>query len=97
MQREDFVFTIGYQGNSAVVDTKSKRKYGKLSTQDLAREGLFRQAFCSALYSGDQSEMEELVAYFREHSSIQAESAEALKRLFGVHEVPDYVNKTIPV
>jgi len=37
--REDFLFTIGYDGESAVVDGKAKAAYGKSGTMDLARKG----------------------------------------------------------
>ena len=39
LSRGDFVFTIGYDGASAIVDGRAKRQYGKLSTMELAEEG----------------------------------------------------------
>ena len=97
VKREEFIFTIGYQGSSAVVDAQGKRKYGKLGTMELAERGLLKQAFSSALYSGDEEEMEHLIAYFREHTTIEADNVNALKRLFGVSEVPDAITKTVQV
>jgi hypothetical protein len=97
VKREDFIFTIGYQGSSAVVDAQAKRKYGKLGTMELAERGLYKQAFCSALYANDHPEMEQLMGYFKEHTGIRAESVIGLKRLFGVSDVPDDTIKTLQV
>ena len=97
VKREDFIFIIGYQGSAAVVDAKGKRRYGKLSTMELVGEGLLKQAFCSALYSGDDREMGELIAYFRENTALEVDSVAALKRLFGVSEVPEDIVKTVQV
>ena len=57
LSREDFVFTIGYDGPVAVVDNQAKRKYGKLSTGELVEKGLFRAAYSSAVYSKDPQEL----------------------------------------
>ena len=65
MKREDFVFTIGYQGSIAVVNATARKKFAKLSTLELAGKGLYSQAFRSAVYSADEQEMEELIEYFR--------------------------------
>jgi hypothetical protein len=50
ISRADFVFTIGYEGNTAVVDGTMKRRYGSLSTAELASLGLYKQALCAAVY-----------------------------------------------
>jgi len=80
LSREDFVFTIGYDGPAAVVDNQAKRKYGKLSTRELAARGLFRAAYSSAVYSKDPKELLFVAkAYERlqEHSPAGAGAAEA--------------------
>jgi len=103
LSREDFVFTIGYDGPAAVVDNQAKRKYGKLSTRELAEKGLFRAAYSSAVYSKDPKELIFVAgAYQRlEGSSAAHGTAEAdlegadpssvdlttLDRLFGVFPV----------
>jgi hypothetical protein len=58
LSREDFVFTIGYDGPAAVVDGQAKRWYGSLSTAELAEKGLFRAAYSSAIYSKDPGELQ---------------------------------------
>ena len=61
LSREDFVFTIGYDGPTAVVDKQAKKKYGKLSTKELVEKGLYRAAYSSAVYSKESSELRYVV------------------------------------
>lgn len=82
--REDFVFTIGYDGSTAVVDGRAKRQYAGLSTMELAEAGLYRAAFSSALYSKDAAEMKEFISFFNSKAGTNYSRAEELKRLFGV-------------
>ena len=77
LSREDFVFTIGYDGPSAVVDRQAKKKYGKLSTRELAEKGLLRAAYSSAVYSKDSEELKFIAGLAKADIS-------ALDRLFGV-------------
>ena len=80
LSREDFVFTIGYDGPAAVVDKQAKRKYGKLSTRELAEKGLFRAAYSSAVYSGNQEDL-------RFVADLAQAGLSAMDRLFGVFMV----------
>ena len=50
ISRGDFVFTIGYEGNTAVVDGAMKKRYGSLSAEQLAEKGLYKQALCAVIY-----------------------------------------------
>ncbi|MFO8064042.1 MAG: hypothetical protein ACQETQ_08755 [Spirochaetota bacterium] len=97
MKREDFVCTIGYQGAVAVVNASIRKKYGKLSTLQLAEKGLYSQAFRSAVFSGDEEEMQSLLEYFRAHTNLPADSPESLKRLFGVFTVPEGIERTMAI
>ena len=80
LSREDFVFTIGYDGPAAVVDRQAKRKYGKLSTRELAVKGLFRAAYSSAVYSGNQEDIKFI-------ADLAQADISAMDRLFGVFMV----------
>ena len=97
LSREEFVFTIGYDGPAAVVDNQAKRKYGKLSTRELAEKGLFRAAYSSAVYSRNSDELKFVAeAYNRLVTSPSGSSAieiPAFERLFGVFLVD--VNRSI--
>ena len=94
LAREDFVFTIGYDGPAAVVDNQAKKKFAKLSTRELAEKGLFRAAYSSALYSKDPEELRFVVEAFNRlggqspvelpASGFSEADKSALDRLFGV-------------
>ena len=84
LSREDSLFTIGYDGPNAVVDGKAKAANGKLATMDLARKGLYRAAYTSALLSEKPEEMREFVEYFSALVHGAYRDAEQLGRLFGV-------------
>jgi hypothetical protein len=88
MDRADFIFTIGYQGNTAIVDTAAKRRYGGLRTAQLIEKGLYKAAFCSALFSGNREEMEAVLQAYNAVSSRKYETLEELKRAYGVYEIP---------
>ncbi len=93
MRREDFIFVIGYDGDTAIVDGKAKRRYGKLKTAQLAETGLFKAAFCSALFSGDEQEMQLVLDSYNQGEQTPYSRVDDLKRLFGVYEVPETITK----
>ncbi|MCF7928485.1 MAG: hypothetical protein K9L68_05895 [Spirochaetales bacterium] len=95
MKRADFVFTIGYEGNQAVVNKNAARKFGSLSHEKLIEKGLFKEAFSAALYDGDQEGMEEVLNAYNRYAGSSYTSIEQLKRLFGVFEVPEVVKKSL--
>ncbi|MDR2784271.1 MAG: hypothetical protein LBB48_10650 [Treponema sp.] len=87
LSREDFVFTIGYDGPSAVVDKQALQKYGALSTKELAEKGLFRVAYLSALYSKNPDEMKVVVGIYNKTAGAFDTVSSHLDRLFGVFPV----------
>jgi hypothetical protein len=87
LSREDFVFTIGYDGPSAVVDGQARRRYGSLSTRQLAEMGLFRAAYSSAVFSGDSSDMETVLEFYNKAAGTSYTTSSSLDRLFGVFAV----------
>lgn len=93
ISREDFIFTIGYEGATAVVDSKAKKEFGKLSTLQLAEKGLYRAAFSSALYSGKQDDMKAFIDFFNAKAGTSYSEAAQLSRLFGVNL--EKVDKTL--
>ena len=89
LSRNDFIFTIGYDGPVAVVDNQARKKYGKLSTRELAEKGLFRAAYSSAVYSKDPVEIKFVAEAFsrlggQSDGVISDADLPALERLFGV-------------
>jgi hypothetical protein len=87
LPREDFIFTIGYDGPAAVVDNQAKKRYGALSTRELAERGLFRAAYSSAVYSKDPGELETLVEIYNKASGSSLTPSSPLDRLFGVFPI----------
>ena len=94
MKRNDFVFTIGYDGNTAIVDRKTQRKYRNAGAGELLNAGQYRPAFCAALFD---DQLHDFVAEFRAATGIAVTDADAIKRLFGVFGVPDGVKKIMAV
>lgn len=94
MTRNDFVFTIGFDGPAAVIDGQAMKKYKSLSTKELAEKGLFRAAYSSALYSKDPKEMEALIAVYNKLAGTNLTVNSPLDRLFGVFLIDD-VKRTI--
>jgi hypothetical protein len=86
LSREDFVFTIGYDGPTAVVDGQARKRYGSLSTAQLAEKGLFRAAYCSAVYAGDDGEKSLVLEKYNRVAKTTYRSGD-LVRLFGVFPV----------
>jgi hypothetical protein len=84
LPRGDFVFTIGYDGPAAVVDSQAKRRYSSLSTRDLAEKGLFRAAYSSAVYSKDPAELAAVVEIYNRIAGASLTVHSPLDRLFGV-------------
>jgi hypothetical protein len=103
LSREDFIFTIGYDGPHAVVDSQAKRRYGALSTRELAEKGLFRAAYASVVYgraiadrAGQKPEagredwesgLAALVEAYNTVSGSRLTADSPLDRLFGVFPV----------
>ena len=93
MKESDFVFTIGYQGDTAIIDGKQARKYSSYSLDKLIEEGLFKPAFCKALYAEDEEGMKKVLETYNRVSGSDYTSILSLKRLFGVFGVPEVVGK----
>lgn len=84
ISREDFMFTIGYDGETAIVDGKAKAQYGKLGTAALAEAGLFRAAFASAVYSSSEEDLKAFAAIFNAKAGTAYSTQDQFQRLFGV-------------
>jgi hypothetical protein len=92
LSREDFVFTIGYDGPAAVVDGQARKRFGSLSTRELAEKGLFRAAYSSAVYSKDPAEIGAVMEIYNRtitasQSGASPGAVSSPDRLFGVFPV----------
>ena len=93
MKKEEFSNTIGYSGNSSIVDKGNLKNYGRLEVSNLLENGLYKQAFSKALFDGDVNGQETVLASYNEVCGSAYSSVEELKRLFGVFEVPEGIKK----
>ena len=87
LSRDEFVFTIGYDGPVAVVDRQAKKRYSSLSSRELAEKGLFRAAYSSAVWSKDTEEVKAVIDIYNRISGACVSMDSSLDRLFGVFPV----------
>ena len=93
LSRNDFVFTIGYDGPVAVIDKQAKQRYKSLSTAELAEKGLYRAACASAVWSKNQSELDTVLGIYNKNTNTTLNPDISLERYFGVFPVE--VNRSI--
>jgi len=98
ISRQDFTFTIGYEGNIAVVDGTLKRRYGSLSAEQLAEKQLYKQAICRAVHEQSSGKtageaLQKVLEIYNRKAEKKIDNVENLKHTFGVHEVPDGIAK----
>ncbi len=91
--RDDFLFTIGYEGDTAIVDRRTRAKYRRLSGPELARMGLFKPAVYSGIYNDSEQELQEVLEVYNRNSAVKVASLDDLKRLVGTFGVPQGVRK----
>lgn len=89
------MFTIGYQGNAALVDKANMVHFSGKSQEELLEAGMFKPAFCRALYLEDQAAMEGVLAFYNARSPQKYRTLEDLKRAFGVFYVPKEISRSI--
>jgi len=99
ISRRDFVFTIGYDGGTAVVDGSLRRRFGSLTTEELAQQGLFKQALCSAVFEagGEGQALGRVLEVYNASAEHKLAHVEELKRMFGVFEVPQGITRVLVV
>ena len=97
MRREDFVFCIGFEGSTAIIDGRLLRRYRSASTRQLAEAGLYKQAVCSAVFGSSEEGLQEILSIYNARTTSPIATVEDLKRTFGVSGVPEGVKKVTVV
>lgn len=97
MKKTVFNFTIGYHGNCAIVDKRASKLNSSLTSRELAEKGLFKSAFCYALFDNDKESMSYILELYNRKSGSGYKSIDQLKLLFGVYSVPVEITKTAKV
>jgi len=91
MKKSDFVSTIGYTGNTAIVDKNLQKS--ELPVKALLEKGLYKAAFSSSLYENNIQDQELVLNEYNRISNSSYRSVEELKRLFGVFQVQEKITK----
>jgi hypothetical protein len=89
IKREDFIFTVGYQGETAIVNGELKSGYGKLNSIEFAEKGFFKSAICSALYEKNSGDLEKILDIYNSKVEKKLNTVDDLKKTFGVTDVPE--------
>ena len=97
MRREDYIFCIGFEGATAIVDGRLLRRYRSSTSRELAEAGLFKQAACAAVADENPQELEEVLSIYNQKTPIPVGSTEELKRIFGITGIPEGVIKVTVV
>jgi hypothetical protein len=97
MKKTVFNFIIGYHGDSAIVDKRAMKSNSSLTSRELADMGLFKSAFCDALYENDEESMTYILNLYNEKSGSGYGSIDQLKLLFGVYSVTKEITKIAKV
>ena len=98
MRRVDFVFCIGFEGSTAIIDGGMMRRHASRTPRQLAESGLFKQAVCAAVSATAPAEhLQEVLAVYNQKAATPVGSSEALERMFGVAGIPEGVKKVTVV
>jgi spore coat protein U-like protein len=84
VKREDFMFTVGFDGATAVVDGQLRRRYGHAPLSELLDNGLYRPAACAALWDDDEEAVRQVIDAFGRASGVTLAGRVDLVRLIGV-------------
>lgn len=94
MTRNAFVFCVGYNGGTAIVDRKLEARFGRLGTRDLFAQGLYKPAVASAIYAKNAEDLEWLRQEYGRVTGTPLRDIDALKRTVGVGEVYPAIVRT---
>jgi len=95
MTREEFMFTLGYNGNQAIIDKTRYGKYKKASLEVLCQDGQFKAALCCAFWNKDEPGMQQVLSAYNRQNSKPLKSIEELKRAFGVLTLPETIRRKV--
>lgn len=94
MTRNAFVFCIGYNGGSAIVDRKLEAQYGRMNTRQLYAQGLYKPAVASAIYAKNDEDLEWIRKEYSVITGRDIRDIDTLKRTVGVSDVYPTIVRT---
>jgi len=93
MKQQEYIFTIGFSGNTAIVDGAAMKQYGKMGSDELAERGLFKPALAAAFFSGDTEALNRIVASYNRAAGTNFEGPDQIMRVFGLEPAPENLEK----
>lgn len=91
IKKADFIWHIGFQGNTAVVNRRQKTAVRNLSPDSLLQNSYYRAAFCSALWETEienkAGSLDSFQVAFKQITGL-ATTVDDLKRMMGVYQIP---------
>jgi hypothetical protein len=81
----EFAFTIGYDGSTAVVDSKALADNAGLDARTLLEKGQFRAAYALAIKLGDDAAITAIREAYNRLAGTSMTTRDEFSRLFGVY------------
>jgi len=91
ISKKDFIWTIGFQGNTAIVNKRERLGHRNLDPKVLLEDGLLRAALCSALWEQEiEGKAGALETFRQSFASVTGLglAVDDIKRMLGVYQVP---------
>lgn len=93
MKQKDFMFTVGYNGDEAIINKQTELTGQNLSVKELVDRGMFKPALCSALKNEDKDGIQYLLDTYNKISGSTYHTDMQIMRLFGVYAEPEKISK----
>ena len=91
IKKSDFVWHIGFQGNTAVVNARQKKTFRQLESGLLLEASFLRAAFCCAFWESEieqkPASMDAFLGKFKSVTQLDVK-VDDLKRMMGVFQIP---------
>ncbi len=91
IKKHDFIWTIGFQGNTAIVNKRQRTESRDITPSVLLAEGMLRAAFSSALWEQEieskATALEDFRLLFVKATGLDI-GLDNIKRMLGVYQVP---------
>lgn len=85
MQSSDYVFAIGFDGNSMIVDKKNRLRYRNLDICALVDAGLFQAACRRAILEDDEKGAQYVLEKYNAISPVKYDNPDSLFKMYGLH------------
>ncbi|MCG8453245.1 MAG: hypothetical protein MI717_08700 [Spirochaetales bacterium] len=94
MKRDDYVFSIGFDGSTAIVDKRSRSRHKGKNAQQLADDGQFKAAYRMTVFDHDVKAADDVLAAFNAVSPVKYAQSSDLAKVFGVQPPSDGITSS---